>query len=260
LQPRVQLDNLLLLLGKEDLLTIIAGLKNGNYLETNNKYISFIQEQSVETTSLLWYRTWLVIGCKNVRTGGFEIRIYARDTKLDDSMIAYTESVSHEIISMNITGNNLLVYTKNYVIQSYMIIVEKTKVSLQLKQAFSLEGFVGKDSLAVQAIARYFAGGDPTEPLTNKPILLLKNGSLHMIWKKETGWIATRIADRVEHFWVSQERNVNSELEASIWVFDGAGAKVISNPLALVDSPAAESSKNTVFVMELDFYPLSMSI
>jgi hypothetical protein len=200
-----------------------------------------------------------VVGCKNLRNNGYEIRIFSREGKLDDSQIVHSEKLTHEIASMNITGNNLLVYSSNLVIQSYLILVEQQKVELQLKQAFSFEGFIGKDTHAVQAIARYSASGNTEEVLTNKPILMLKNGSLHMIWKKESSWLATRIADRVEHFWVSQERNVNSELETSIWVFNGTGAKVISNPLALVESPRASAKGNTVFVMELDFYPLSFS-
>jgi hypothetical protein len=58
---------------------------------------------------------------------------------------------------------------------------------LELQQAFSLISFIGNDSEAVQAISR-FKGTDQTDDDVNAfPVILLKCGVLHMIWKSVTG-------------------------------------------------------------------------
>jgi hypothetical protein len=123
-----------------------------------------------------------------------------------------------------------------------------------LRQAFSLLEFVGEDKNCVQGIAR-LKSSEPEEDLFSSPILLLKNGSLFLIWKQSNGWLATRLAERVEHFWVARTKIQDSEFQSSIWVFDGQGAKIISRPSTLIENSSSETRKETVFNMPLDFYP-----
>jgi hypothetical protein len=184
----------------------------------------------------------------------------SREAKLDDLNIICCENMGHEVVSISITGNNLLVYTKNFLIQSYVIKSHGDfRFSLVLNQAFSLEGFVGSEAVGVQAICRYNGGNKSSDSISNQPILLLKNGTLHMIWKKvyyeltqDSSWFATRLSRKVEHFWVTEAFD-DDELNLSIWIFDGTGTKILDNPLQMVEKPLGH--KDDIFVMEFDFYP-----
>lgn len=138
------------------------------------------QEQSFQVTALLWYRNLIIAACKNVGTNASEIRIFSREARLDESNILHTEKLEHPATAMNLTDNNLLVYCQNCVLRSYFVITSNgPRITLQLKQAFSLEGFVGIGG--VQAISRFPI--QPTATLSDCPVLLLKSGTLHMIWK-----------------------------------------------------------------------------
>ncbi|KAJ3373523.1 hypothetical protein HDU91_006466 [Kappamyces sp. JEL0680] len=215
------------------------------------------QEQGFQVSGMLWYRTLIIVSCQNLVSGGFELRVYSRETKLDDANMLHVEKFDFEISAMNLTDFHLLVYGKNCVMQSYLIyLVEGPKVVFQLRQAFSLQEFVGDDKDCVQGIARLRSPDQSSvEDLFGCPILLLKNGALYLIWKQHDGWLATLLADRVEHFWVANSKTLDSDFQTSIWVFDGQGAKILSKPSALLESPAAEHRKETVFNMVLDFYP-----
>ena len=160
---------------------------------------------------------------------------------------------------MNLTELHLLVFCKNCVMQSFQIyIVEGPKIVFQLRQAFSLKEFVGHDKDCVQGVVKLRPSNHQaanSEDLFASPILLLKNGSLFLIWKQNQGWVASKLADNVEHFWVARSPIYDSEFQSSIWVFDGKGAKILSRPTALIESPSVENRNETVFGMELDFYP-----
>lgn len=156
---------------------------------------------------------------------------------------------------MNLTDFSLLVYSKKCVMQSYLVVIQDGKITLQLRQAFSLQEFVGHDKDCVQGIARLRPQTDDlVEDLFVSPILLLKNGSLYLIWK-DGSWLATKLAEKVEHFWISATKTLDDEFQRSIWVFDGKGVKILSRPSALLISPVIQHRKETVFNMELDFYP-----
>jgi hypothetical protein len=161
---------------------------------------------------------------------------------------------------MNLNENHLLVYSKNCIMRSYLIyILEGPKIVLQLRQAFSLEDFVGQDKHCVQGIARIRpTEQNSVEDLFSSPILLLKNGSLYLIWKQDEGWLATKLAEKVEHFWIANTKLKDTDFQSSIWVFDGKGAKILSRPSALLMSPVAQHRQETVFDMQLDFYPFGI--
>lgn len=214
-----------------------------------------LEEKSFRVTGMLWYKSLLIVSCENF-TKGYEIRIYSRDHKLDSSQVLYLEPFKNEISSMNLMDSHLLVYSQNCVMQSYLIyVVEGPKVVLQLRQAFSLQEFVGRDRECVQGIARLRPSlQNSIDDLFQSPILLLKNGFLYLIWKQESGWLATNLAEKVEHFWIAGSKVEDSDFQSSIWVFDGKGVKILSRPTALLESPV-QNRKDTVFSMDLDFYP-----
>jgi hypothetical protein len=188
------------------------------------------QEQSFEVTSMVWYRTLIIVACINFNLGGaFEIRVFSRETKLDVVNALHIVRLATKATQMTLTGNNLLVYTTDCLIQSYIInIIDGKQATLELRQAFSLTSFVGHESESVQAICRFRSQDSQGNDLSSCPILLLKGGNLFLIAQAGKGWMAVRLSTHVEHFWVSQSRQSNCELlQSSIWVFDGTGVKVL---------------------------------
>ncbi len=79
------------------------------------------QEQEFQVTGILWYRTLIIVSCHNLFSNGYEIRVYSRETKLDNANILHLEKFEHEISAMNLTDYHLLVYGKNCVMQSFLI-------------------------------------------------------------------------------------------------------------------------------------------
>jgi L-rhamnose mutarotase len=143
----------------------------------------------------------------------------------------HRETFTHEITSMNITESHLLVYTSDCVIRYFSLHVkEENKLVFRLQQALSLQDFMGSlnKSAAVKCIARYPPSCAPiVKSMSQNPILLLKNGQLYRISKTANdSWDAIKIADKVEHFWVSNHQDDVMQLQSSIWIFDGSGAKV----------------------------------
>lgn len=68
--------------------------------------------------------------------------------------------------------------------------------------------------------------------------------------------MASKIADKVEHFWVSRkEVEKGGEFQSSIWVFDGRGAKILSRPSQKLEIAGSPKRNEYFFDMELDFYP-----
>jgi hypothetical protein len=150
---------------------------------------------------------------------------------LDEKTIIHREHFDCEIIAMNITESHLLVYTSDYVIRYFSIhLLPQQKLEFRMHQALSLSEFMGtlNKSAVVKCIARYPPSNAPTvRTMSQNPILVLKNGQLFRISKGDNGWDAIKVADRVEHFWVSNHRDDVMQLQSSIWVFDGTGAKVL---------------------------------
>ena len=219
------------------------------------------EEQSFEVTAILWFGNFLIAACKNLKTMSFEIRVYSRENKLDDVHIVHTEKISHSVKMMNLTGKSLLVFCDNCVIYSYFLFVSTgNKVVFQLKQAFSLEGFIGKDVEEMQAICRFRTTEDSVDGVANSPVIILRAGTLHLIWKKDDGWFAARLAGRVEHFWLSQTKIANGELQRSVWVFDGKGVKILRDPSLLLETTVPKNRDEFVIEIPLDFTPLGISM
>lgn len=184
-------------------------------------------------TGITWFRSMMIVACTDVSTKKHEIRVFSRETKLDESTIIHREPFLNEIVAMNITESHLLVYSSDLVLRYYSIHVQQNsqKLVFRMHQALSLSEFMGalNKSAALKCIARYPPSSAPTiRTMSQNPILILKNGHLFKISKSESGsWDATKIAEKVEHFWVSNHQDDVLQLQSSIWVFDGAGAKVL---------------------------------
>ncbi|KAI8908491.1 hypothetical protein EDD86DRAFT_18401 [Gorgonomyces haynaldii] len=86
-------------------------------------------EKSFSVSSIVWFRSMMICGCQDA-TGKHEIRVFSRETRLDNSNILHTEPIGQRIVAMNITESHLLVYSEDYVIRYFSLHV-KPGISIQ---------------------------------------------------------------------------------------------------------------------------------
>ena len=94
------------------------------YNVTSNKWTLFgnqTQEKDfIVTGGMLWWRHFLVIGCFNISANRDEVRLYARDTRLENTN-SVVEEVEGQVLLLNRLGDRLVVYTANSHISIYQL-------------------------------------------------------------------------------------------------------------------------------------------
>ena len=86
------------------------------------------QEKSFSVQAMVWFRSMVLVGCKDLHSQKYEIRAFSRETKLENMYILHKEAFSNEIIAMNITESHLLVFTADCIIRYYSLFVEDGKL------------------------------------------------------------------------------------------------------------------------------------
>jgi hypothetical protein len=171
----------------------IAGQRGFAHFNTfSGKWKLFGNEQHEKsftvTAGILWLRTLMIVACKDVITMKTELRVFSRETKLDNTNIVHREPFETEILAMNINESHLIVFSADCIIRYFTIhVIDGNKLIFRPCQALSLSEFLGSDAGSVRCIARF----PPAGPLTSRkmmdsPILFLRNGELHQISKSET--------------------------------------------------------------------------
>ena len=95
-----------------------------HYNVTSNKWTLFgnqTQEKDfIVTGGMLWWRHFLVIGCFNISANRDEVRLYARDTRLENTN-SVVEEVEGQVLLLNRLGDRLVGYTANSHISIYQL-------------------------------------------------------------------------------------------------------------------------------------------
>ncbi|KAI8927288.1 RIC1-domain-containing protein [Entophlyctis helioformis] len=221
------------------------------------------QEQSFVVRGMLWFRSMLIVACQDVVSHASEIRVFSRETKLDHANLLHIERLPHPVLVMNNTDSHLLLYCADHVVRYYSIHVSASGHRLQLRpqQAFSMQDVVGGWGGTVQAVARFPPPGEISiETMIHNPFVVLRNGSLHMISKRGDAWEALQIATHTEHFWISAHEDEIEEFSNTMWAFNGASVKILTNiivdPVEGVDSSFLDAALN----ISVDYYPLTVLI
>ncbi|KAI8901209.1 RIC1-domain-containing protein [Globomyces pollinis-pini] len=226
---------------------------NGKWKLFGNEH----QENGFRVTGMHWYKSYIILSCENLYNDSYEIRVYSRESKLDDSMILFSKTLLTEILSINVSDDFLLILVKAGTIQSHEIIcMEDDKIQLILRQEFSLESFPEFNQKCIQGVCRYPLMNVAYE---NRPIIILENGRLNLIWEDNGKWKASILATRVEHFWISSQDNKENSLTSAIWAFDGNGVQILVEPLAMANTSSTSTHK-PIFNMILDFYPFMVML
>nr|KAJ3422636.1 hypothetical protein HK105_007190 [Polyrhizophydium stewartii] len=221
------------------------------------------QEQSFFVQGgLLWFRSMLIIACQDVISHGSEIRVFSRETKLDNASLVHLERLQHPVLAMNNTDSHLLLYCADHVVRYYSMHITSNgqRLVFRPQQAFSMQDIVGGFGNVVQAVARFPPPGEiSVDTMANSPFVVLRNGALHMISKRGGAWEAIKIASNTEHFWISAQEDEVEEFSSTMWAFSGPTVKV---PLIVVDPVQGVDSSflDMALHISVDFYPLTVLI
>ncbi|KAH9249191.1 hypothetical protein BASA81_013091 [Batrachochytrium salamandrivorans] len=233
---------------------------SGKWKLFGNEY----QEQSFAVQGgMLWFRTMLIVACQDVISYNSEIRVFSRDTKLDNSMILHTERLQHPVLAMNNTDSHLLLYCADHVVRYFFmqILPGDQRVQLHAQQAFSMQDIVSGWGDVIQAIARFPPPGDISiETMISNPFVVLRNGSLYMISKRGESWEGVKITGHTEHFWISAHEDEVKEFSSTMWALSGPRVKILTNividPVKGVDNSFLDAALDIC----VDFYPLTVLI
>lgn len=91
---------------------------------------------------LQWYQHVLVAACQTAND--FELRLYSRDSPLDNASVLYTEKLPSEVILTSLFDNSLLVYTADNTLYHFLIAITTHEIKLTLCGSIAFDGVVGE--------------------------------------------------------------------------------------------------------------------
>ncbi|OAD01955.1 hypothetical protein MUCCIDRAFT_144086 [Mucor lusitanicus CBS 277.49] len=262
----------------------IAGKRGfAHYNAISNRWKLFgnqHQEQSfLVRGGMVWYKNIIIVACESLQYKTYEIRMYSRDSNLDNTYILHTEALSNIPAYMTVCGHFLLVYTSENVLNMYTISVgalpngntgkQGGLARLELVRRVSLKGIVARVA-RVRSISLFhpICGDqlDSLESVISSNILLLVDGKLIILCPKAAvhgspppAFDIHNIHAKAEYYWVGKKSIDN--LVTSLWIADGKGLKTFTNLLLPPDFDFSTYNTNLsdqAIYIPLDFYPLSI--
>ncbi|KAF0380398.1 RIC1-domain-containing protein [Gigaspora margarita] len=235
------------------------------------------QEQEFSVRGgLLWFKQFLVAACENVRTHTHEIRMYSRETNLDNIHMIQLIKIPSNILYLSIVDNALLVYCADNMMYHYIMTILLPQdnggiksISVELCQQISFVGVIHAPA-RVSSISWF-------QPKLHRPftpdtiqtasIIFLIDGKLVLLHPKksdegEVQYDLHILADKIEFYWMST-RGIGS-LKNSLWACDSQGVKIWmniwSNEESAKDwqSEVLLSATKECLRIKLEFYPLSV--
>ncbi|CAG8522977.1 22493_t:CDS:10 [Cetraspora pellucida] len=223
---------------------------------------------------LLWFKQFLVAACENVRTHTYEIRMYSRETNLDNIHMIQLIKIPSNILYLSIVDNALLVYCGDNMMYHYLMTILSPhdnggikSISVELCQQISFVGVIHAPA-RVSSISWF-------QPKLHRPftpdtiqtasIIFLIDGKLVLLHPKksdegEVQYDLHILADKIESYWMST-RGIGS-LKNSLWACDSQGVKIWmniwSNEETAKDwqSDVLLSATKESLRIKLEFYPL----
>ncbi|CAG8583458.1 7988_t:CDS:10, partial [Racocetra persica] len=259
----------------------VAGRRGlAHYNVTSGRWKLFGNQQQEQEFAvrggLLWFKQFLAAACENVRTHTYEIRMYSRETNLDNIHMIQLIKIPSNILYLSIVDNALLVYCGDNMMYHYLMTILSPhdnggikSISVELCQQISFVGVIHAPT-RVSSISWF-------QPKLHRPftpdtiqtasIIFLIDGKLVLLYPKksdegEVQYDLHILADKIEFYWMST-RGIGS-LKNSLWACDSQGVKIWmniwSNEETAKDwqSDVLLSATKESLRIKLEFYPLSV--
>ncbi|KAI7899477.1 RIC1-domain-containing protein [Cokeromyces recurvatus] len=228
----------------------IAGKRGfAHYNAVSNRWKLFGNQQQEQSFlvrgGMVWYKDILIVACESIQQKGYQIRMYSRDSNLDNTFILHTEPLLNVPVYVTLCGNYLLVYTSENVINIYNVNVNALSTNkgewarLDLVRRISLMGIVSH-VLKVRSINLFspIQGEyiNTNESMISANIILLVKDKLILLRPKTADEETTTspfhmyiIHEKTEYYWIGKKSIEN--MITSLWITDGKGLKVFTNVL-----------------------------
>ncbi len=193
----------------------------------------------------------------------FEIRLYSRETELDNQRMLHLESLSSAVVVLTLVEDSLLVFTADNTLYHFLVTTTKNTVELMEVGRVSFNGII-RSPARVRAITwivpeDHLLKGNPVNDVKVASIFLLVDAKLVILKPKlnEAGEVKFELRvlmQKVEYFHFSRSRGeTNSTLfNYSLWAFTGTSMHIWQHTQPLIHDTNVPSVK-----VNLDFYPLS---
>ncbi|PSN48149.1 hypothetical protein C0J52_08719 [Blattella germanica] len=190
------------------------------------------EKDFVVTGGLLWWRDHIVMGCYSIVENRDEIRIYPRDTRLDNTFVKVTR-VPAQVLLLNTLHDRLISFCANGQISIY---------SLSVKENHSL-------SVTLTTL-RTETGRHAAKEVES--IMLNVSGRLLMVQREQNYRQSDDNSD------ASLSRREKPHLTEALWLFCGAHGMMVWLPLFPRDGDKSHSfmSKRIMLPFHLRIYPL----
>ncbi|EFN72501.1 Protein RIC1-like protein [Camponotus floridanus] len=227
----------------------------------------------IVTGGLLWHKGYLIASSYSILDDKDEIRIYPRNTRLDNNYVKSVRMPS-QILLLNTMKDRLLTFCSNAQISIYDMElqneVEAGSIELKKIQTVDISGLCVHPACVVSAtlttIRAETAGSHPHP----ESLLLNVSGRLLMVQREHctdnsdirfTCGTPTVLASYVENVWVpSRSRRDKPHLTEALWLFCGAHGMRVWLPLFRNHQEKAHAfmSKRIMLPFHLRIYPLAI--
>ncbi|GAB1311225.1 WD40 repeat protein [Madurella fahalii] len=233
---------------------------------------------------MCWYQNILVAAVEANRS--FELRLYSRETALDNSTMAYSQQLPAPIVLITSTGeDSLLVYTYDNLLYHYIFAPFSGSVRLIEVGHIAFHGIV-RSPARVRGLSwilpdQQLLEGDPSQDVAHASVLFLVDGKLVLlrpsVSESNLKYDMRVIVHNVEYYISMRDQPRNSHepalqrlglpangvagesLQDSLWIFDGNELKVWTDTGPVLKAVSNESSRELppMVSIPVDFYPLS---
>jgi WD40 repeat protein len=239
---------------------------------------------------MCWHRHILVAA---VEAGGsYEVRLYSRETALDDTLALHIEALPAPVVLIAPSGDDsLLVYTYDNLLYHYIFVTSGGAVNLVHVGQIAFHGIV-RSPARVRGLSwilpdEQLQDGDPSKDVIVASVLFLVDGKLVLLQpslneERQLKYDMRVVAQNVEYFALMRDQAFanlpisNSDafpqlgkepqilgsqaLRDSLWMFDGDEMKVWTDVQDVLRSAPAEMGRELppTISVSVDFYPLSV--
>ncbi|KAL1604538.1 WD40 repeat protein [Nothophoma quercina] len=253
----------------------------------------FTENEFTVRGGMCWFQHVLIAAVESQNS--HEVRIYSRESALDNSTIMHVQRLPAPIVLIAPSGeDSLLVYTYENILYHYVMSVSNATVNLVQVGQIALHGII-RAPTRVRALSWILPEdqihhGDPSQDVSVATILFLVDGKLVLLQPTTTGGGELKyemrvIAHNVETYALMRDHPAfaleshedslppspsvgmtlngvhghGHDLRDSLWYFDGQDMKVWIDMQDVLASASPELGRDlpTPVQIPVDFYPLS---
>lgn len=181
----------------------------------------------VVSGAIMWWNNFVILGSYSLVDHSDEIRMYPRDSKLDNRFASIVK-ISSPVMLMNIYKNQLIIFTSDGYVTIYSIIQHSIDILNLLKmKVYDIKNLCVHPACVVScslANLKNDAMSKAHQTQQSDTLLLNVSGKIFMLQYENVGadnqqLASTCLASSVECLWVSNSSKIH--LKDSLWLFCG---------------------------------------